>query len=785
MDKKHKILKISSIVIGIILILVVSVILCISPITKHLIEKYDEQYTGRKITMDWVYVNPFTGYLHFSNLKIYEYKSDSIFISAKNMNVTIAMRKLLSKNIEISAITLNQPDIVVDKNKKEFNFSDIILKFTPKKTKANGNAKPSNIHFSILGIKINKGIIWYREKSVPINYFIKDVNIECPGKRWDSDSIDVKYSFYSGPFKGDMRGEYSMNVRKLNYRFLVVVRKFDLKVLEPYIKDLKNYGTYSADLEANIKAKGNFRDANDVTFTGMLSIHQFHFGKDPKNDFGSFEKLQLAIYQLSPKDNKYLFDSVLLTHPYFKYEHYDKFDNLQKMFVKKGSNRGGGNSNSSSFNLLTTIGKYIEVLSKNFFRSDYKINRLAIYNGDFDYNDYAMSQKFALSIKPVDVISDSIDKNQDRVHITFKTGIKPAGNIDISLSINPKDSGDFDLVYNLQRLPATLFNPYLITYTSYPLNRGIVELNGVWNVRNGMIKSKNHLEVIDPRLAKRVDNKEVKKLPMKLIMSIIRDRGNVIDYQIPITGNLRRPTFHIGDVIRDALVNILEKPVTTPYRIRVKELETDIERSLTLKWELRQFTPDNNQIEFMNKMAEFLSDNPKAYISVQPHLYEPKEKENILLFEARKKYFMAIHNIKSAGFNSNDSLTVAQMSIKDKSFNEYLDKHTKSRLVYTTQGKSALFIGNKEINEHYKQLNRNREKAFLQPFIKKGVLKQVKFASPESVVPFDGYSFYKIFYHGELPEILLTAYSRMNELNNEVPRKAYKKDRKITKTHSL
>ena len=784
MDKKHKILKISSIITGIILILVLTVILCISPITKHLIEKYDEQYTGRKITLDWVYVNPFTGYLHFSNLKIYEYKSDSLFISAKSMNVTVALHKLLSKTIEISAITLNQPDIMVEKNKKAFNFSDIILKFTPKKTNTNIKAQPSVIHFNILGFRINKGIIRYREKSVPVNYFIKDVDIECPGKRWDSDSIDVKYSFNSGPYKGNMKGEFSMNVRKLNYRFLVVAHKFDLKVLEPYVRNLKNYGTYSAFLEANIKATGNFRDANDVTFTGMLSIHQFHFGKDPKNDFGSFDKLQLAIYQLSPKDNKYLFDSVSLTHPYFKYEHYDKFDNLQEMFVKKGSNHPGGNLNSSAFNLLTTIGNYIEVLSRNFFRSDYKINRLAIYNGDFNYNDYALSQKFALSIKPVDVISDSIDKNRDRVKIIFKTGIKPSGNIDISLSINPKDSADFDLVYNLQRLPATLFNPYLITYTSYPLNRGIIELKGVWNVRNGIIKSKNHLEVIDPMLSKRVDNKEVKKLPMKLIMSIIRDRGNVIDYQVPITGNLRRPTFHIGDVIRDALVNILEKPVTTPYRIRVKELETDIERSLTLKWELRQFIPDKNQIEFMNKMAEFLSDNPKANITVQPHYFEQKEKENILLFEARKKYFMAIHNIKSEGFNTNDSLTVAQMSIKDKPFNEYLDKHTKSRLVYTTQEKSILFVGNEKINEIYRQLNMNREKAFKQPFIKKGVLKQVKFTTPESVIPFNGYTFYKILYHGELPEILLTAYSQMNELNNEVPRKAYKKDRKKTRTHS-
>jgi len=759
------------------MILVVCIILLISPITKHIIEKYDVQYTGRKITMDWVYVNPFTGYFHFKNLHVYEFKSDSLFFTSKSVNVDINIHKLFSKTIELSSITLDQLNIIVDKKKKEFNFSDIIRKFTPKKTDSTPS-KPSTLHLNLLGIKINDGIIRYRENSVPINYYIKNVYLECPGKRWNSDSIDVKYSFLSGTHPGDMQGDFSMNVKSLNYRLRVVTHNFDLKVLEPYIKDLKNYGTFAASLEANLKAKGNFRDANDVTFTGMVAINKFHFGKNPSIDYGSFDKVQLAIFQLSPKDNKYLFDSVSLTHPYFKYERYDHFDNLQKMFVKKGSKHSGGSGNTSSFNLLTTIGNYIEVLSKNFFRSDYKINRLAIYNGDFVYNDYSLMDKLSLNLKPVDVLSDSIDKNNDRVNLTFKTGIKPSGKINITLSINPRDSADFDLNYNLQRIPATLFNPFFISYTSYPLNRGAVDLKGKWKVRNGIIKSDNHLEIIDPRLGTRVDNKAAKKLPMKLIMSIIRDRGNVIDYQIPISGHLKRPKFHFFDLIRDALVNIIEKPVTTPYRIRVKNIENEIEKSLTLKWEMRQSIPDNDQVKFMNNMADFLSKNPKASIEVNPQIYEQKEKEDILLFEAKKKYFITVNHKNKAEFNKNDSITVGKMSVKDKSFNEYLNKHTNSKLIFTTQGKSALFVGLTEINQMSKKLNNERENNFKQAFIKKGVLKQVKFLVSKSVLPFNGYSFYKITYHGELPEALLTAYSRMNELNNEVPRKAYKKDRK-------
>ena len=779
MKPKHKIIKIISVVAGIILIGVILIILLISPIAKYIIEKNDITLTNRHFTLGSVYVNPFTGYVRISNLKIYEYHSDSIFISAGKLRAHFAMLKLLSKTVEISDLTLDKFWGVVDKNGKVFNFNDVIRKFTPPKK---AGAKPPTVHFNILNVKINDGIIYYREKLVPINYFIKNAAIEWTGKRCNSDSLDVKYSFLSGPRPGSMSGIFSMNVKSLNYRIEVIAHQLDLKILEPYIRDSKKYGTYSANLETNLKAKGNFRDARDVTFTGMLAINKFHFGKNPTVDFGSFEKLQLSIYQLNPKDHKYLFDSASITRPFFKLERYDHSDNLTEMFGKKGSRGSGGNSNSGNFNLITTIGNYIAVLSKNFFRSDYKINRVAIYNGDFRYNDYSLSEKFGVEIHPVNVLSDSIDKTKERVNIYFSSNIKPSGTVKVTLNISPKDSGNFDLNYILQRIPATLFNPYLIYYTSYPLNRGIIEMKGHWMVRNGIIKSTNHLEFIDPRLDKRVQNNGTKRLPMPLIMAIIRDKGNVIDYQIPITGRLRSPTFHLYDVIRDALVNIIVKPVTTPYRLHVKSVETDIEKSLTLKWEMNQRNPDAGQEKFIAKMADFLKKNPEASIQVQPRIYFQKEKEFIQLFEAKKKFYLALHHQKESEFGTTEAEAVEKMSIKDTLFMSYLNKHTRHKLIYTVQDKCALLIPSASINKKLTLLNKDRATEFLQIFKQKGVEKQVTFTKAENSIPFNGYSFYKITYRGDLPKALITAYRQMNNLNNEPPRKEYKADRKKNKS---
>ena len=71
--------------------------------------------------------------------------------------------------------------------------------------------------------------------------------------------------------------------------------------------------------------------------------------------------------------------------------------------------------------------------------------------------------------------------------------------------------------------------------------------------------------------------------------------------------------------------------------------------------------------------------------------------------------------------------------------------------------------------------NRN---CFITYFRKSGVEDRINFKPAEAVVPFNGFSFYKIEYKGELPESLVKAFQKMNELDEELPRKKFKKERK-------
>lgn len=784
-------------VVGIVItvvIVIAAVITFSSPVAKYLLEKYDMEILGRQVTVDHAYVNPFTGYICLKNLVISEARKDTVFLSVKEVRADFEMFKMLRKTYEISEITLDRPwgIIVQDQKKKELNFDDLIERFrskpdTSRQEPSRGPEAPREpTHVNILRIRIINGEFHYRERVIPINYFIKDVNIASPGKRWDNDTLVSDFSFTSG--EGKATGRFAINTGNSDYKIETDIRNFSLEIIRQYLWELINYGLFTARLDAKANVSGNFNDPDSVNVVGQIAINDFHLSKAKNEDYASFKKLQLIIRQLNPDGHKYLFDSITIDKPFFKYEQFDSLDNIQAMFGKRGSNISDVTRQPGRFNLVIEIARYIKTLSREFFASDYRINALAINQGSFEYDDYSLSERFSLSSHAVKFRADSIHKENKRVHAMLRSRILHHGTLGLDLSINPVDSNYFDLKFHIQRVPVSAFNPYLISKTSFPLDRGTLEVNGLWNVRDGFIHGNNHIVVLNPRVSDRLRNKDTRWIPMPLIMSVVRERGNVIDYEVPVTGNLKNPKFHLQNVIAHLVENILVKPPTIPYGIKVKNLENQIEESLTLRLAMRQVALEPAQKKFVTRIADFLKHNPQASIVVSPKQFETKEKEHILYFETKKKYFLRTHGKSAREFSKDDSIAVEAMSIKALRHELVRDmrKATRDTTMFTIIDRCRHYLkGDGLVNRKFNHLVKARETEFYSYFKNNGTASRVTMSKSENEIPYGGFSFFKIAYKGQLPKPLLKAHREMMDLNQQAPRKKYfahKVDRRFVLT---
>ena len=164
----------------------------------------------------------------------------------------------------------------------------------------------------------------------------------------------------------------------------------------------------------------------------------------------------------------------------------------------------------------------------------------------------------------------------------------------------------------------------------------------------------------------------------------------------------------------------------------------------------------------MKKMVDFLVSNPEASIAIYPMQYAEKEKEYIAFFEAKKKYFLSSENKNALILSEDDSMKVDKIPVKDSLFVNYMNKQVHDTMQFTLQEKCYSLIGSAIINASFEQLNKAREDAFILLFKKKSVENRVKIYSGENNIPYNGFSFYKIVYKGELPDYLIRAYRQMD-----------------------
>lgn len=742
----------------VILGVVILLIIIASPLAKFLIQKYDVQYTGREITVGRVFLNPVAGSIALRNLDVYEATGDSTFISAGRLSANASLLKLISGVYDISSVRLKDPVINIVREDSVFNFSDLIEKFAVEED----TVPEEETKLNVRNIEISNGTVNYNEKKFPFAIQLREIYFSSPGMFWDVDSMTGEYSMIPG--EGEMHGNFMLNQENMDYRLNLSVSDFGIGQFEPYLVEMTGKANISAFINLNVEANGNIDSLMKGRASGSFELTDLHFGADPDQDFMSMNRFLVQFSEIDLGENRFYFDSILIDKPQILYQMYDTLDNFRRMFISELAEEADKEAEETA----DTVDLLVDLIG-----TDYYIQSFALTDGRIEFNDYSIAEKFSIAIDPLNIKADTIDKANKRVKVLFDGRLKPYGRFGAALSMNPKNDENFDFNYEFRDVAATMFNPYILTYSSYQLDHGTIEMHGDWSVRNSNINALNHFLVINPQNTGRVRGKDTKWVPLPLIMSFIRERGSVIDYQIPVKGDLNDPKFKIGDIISDLLRNILVKPPTTPYRLEVRNVENKIEKNMNVKWKMRQHAISEDQEKFMKNIAEFLEDNQEAHIVVQPIFHEAKERENLLLFEAKKKYFFLSQEKEVSPLSKDDSMKVEKLSSKDKDFIRFLDNSIKYPEFLTLQEKCYRFIGREVVEKKYSELIEKREDAFLRYFRDNSTDKRVEMIKVKTMVPYNWFSHYDIRYKGDIPESLSKAFDKLYEINSEPPRREF------------
>ena len=80
-----------------------------------------------------------------------------------------------------------------------------------------------------------------------------------------------------------------------------------------------------------------------------------------------------------------------------------------------------------------------------------------------------------------------------------------------------------------------------------------------YHVENRKLDAKHHIVIDQLEFGAATESKQAVPLPIKLAVSLLKDRNGVIDLDLPVGGSLDDPTFRIGPIIWKVFVNLIDE----------------------------------------------------------------------------------------------------------------------------------------------------------------------------------------------------------------------------------
>ncbi|MDA0689571.1 MAG: DUF748 domain-containing protein, partial [Proteobacteria bacterium] len=130
---------------------------------------------------------------------------------------------------------------------------------------------------------------------------------------------------------------------------------------------------------------------------------------------------------------------------------------------------------------------------------------------------------------------------------------------------NFTNAATIDLRFSNIDLPGA--TPYAIKFAGREVDAGTIGLRLEYTLENQNLVANNRMTLNDLELGDEIDYPDAMDLPLDLAIALLKDSNGVIEFEVPVSGELNDPEFDLGPAIRRAIGNILTNIVAAPFRL--------------------------------------------------------------------------------------------------------------------------------------------------------------------------------------------------------------------------
>ena len=185
-----------------------------------------------------------------------------------------------------------------------------------------------------------------------------------------------------------------------------------------------------------------------------------------------------------------------------------------------------------------------------------------------DFADLSLVLPFATRIHALNGVVAGVGSDPgSRATVKLDGRVDEFGLVKVDGTLNPFQPKVFtDLTVVFRNVALGPLTPYSATFVGRRIVGGTLDLDLQYKIDRSALAGENKVVVRRLQLGDRVESPGVMRLPLDLAIAILSDSQGVIDLALPVRGNVDHPEFSYGNLVWQALVNVITKIATAPFR---------------------------------------------------------------------------------------------------------------------------------------------------------------------------------------------------------------------------
>ena len=412
---------------------------------------------------------------------------------------------------------------------------------------------------------------------------------------------------------GHVKINGTVGIVPLKANLEVASEKIALKPFQPYVDEAVNaqIETGSTSSKGRILYRGQDNQP-EIRYEGDFRVDELEI-KDrvQTEDFITMAQFKADGIVLDLLPNKLLVSHVLVDRPHARVTIDQKgLINVVHAFAPVEKKEG------AEKNLLQRLVSFLIMQFKG--PMPMKVDRVQLKKFTGDFVDASISPAYSahaeitegsvrgLSSDPSVLADFKIEGRIDRTAAIGGTGrMNPinalqSSKVDVSLK-------DFDL---------KPVSPYSGKFVGYKIDRGTLHLDLKYQVDDDKVNGNNVIYIDHLELGEEVDSPNAPNLPIKLGVTLLKDKNDRITLQVPVKGNVKDPHFDFGKAVESALTGTVDEAAGDPFAT-VSEIDGFKGKELrTVTFDFGSSELQERETRKLTALAKFLKERKPLTLGV-------------------------------------------------------------------------------------------------------------------------------------------------------------------------